>query len=80
MSEVAAIKSKGRTASDAQSDLEWKLSDLEAITDLMINVHVSHMEGRDVSKFGGVLWRIIMEAQKYFDELCSLRGKEVRHE
>ena len=75
MSEVIAIETRGRSACDAQNDLETKLWDLEAITDLMINVHVSHMEGRDVSKFGGTLWRTVMEAQKAFDEMCELRGK-----
>ena len=80
MSEVVAIETRERTADDAQSDLEWKLSDLEAITDLMINVHGSHMEGRDVSKFGGALWRIVTEAQKSLDEMCSLRLKDVRND
>ncbi len=76
MSEVVAIETRERSACDAQNDLETKLWDLEAITDLMINVHGSHMEGSDVSKFGGMLWRIVLEAQKSFDEMCKLQVEE----
>ena len=76
MSSATPIEDKRpRTAFDAQSDLEWKLMDLEAITDLMINVQASHMEGRDVSKFAGTLWRAVIEAQKSFDKMCKLQGK-----
>jgi len=76
MSEVVAIETRERSACDAKNDLETKLWDLEAITDLMINVHASYMDGRDVSKFGGMLWRIVLEAQKSFDEMCKLQVEE----
>ncbi|MEE8539048.1 MAG: hypothetical protein V3S54_04460 [Woeseiaceae bacterium] len=76
MSEVVAIESQGRTAMNAQNDLEINLSDLVAVTDLMINVQSVDMVGSDVNSCGGILWRMAIEAQKAFYEMCEFRAKE----
>ena len=68
--------------SDPSTVLEYKLMDLEAIADLMINVQTDHMVGEDVEKFGGVIWRLHGELQKAFygmgkektDEVVKLQG------
>ena len=76
MSEVVSIESQGRTAMDAQNDLETNLCDLVAVTNLMINVQSVDMESSDVNSCGGILWKMAIEAQKAFYEMCEFRVKE----
>lgn len=59
----------------ARSELEAKLRDIEAVSDLMINVQTNHMDGDDVQKYGGLIWRLTGEAQEAFNEVFPGRGE-----
>ena len=74
MSEVVAIERKERTSFDAQSDLEERLRDLEAITSLMIDAE----DPANSRNIHGTLWRTAHDANKSFDELCKLGAEERR--